>query len=309
MEIDPARFNLLLPPTLARVIHRRRLRRGRPEPSKEIRMDRDAASLWRKPKARLDDVYEAHETAVVRIGGASVEMTFADDDDVTKPWIRKVSALARGRRLRAPLVAGLVALGGSAPRAHNHSNRRRAGSPSSTVRGIALCVGGSHVLVYQPGAPWGALAGATGKIEFHGNNMAHLRAFLGGVKVVCIGADEASRKLAASWDLHLVGKSDLHDLVERAYGKELVVTTRRVADDGVAKTTAGVGARSLGICELAKVLLGMDVGLEKLPDRVANSDWSRVVEEEAMMYATRDAFLCFEVAVHCFQKLGLPIGA
>lgn len=87
-----------------------------------------------------------------------------------------------------------------------------------------------------------------------------------------------------------------------------MVTTRRWVDaTNYGGTAVSVG--SLGVCELAKLLLGMDVGLEKVPDRVASSDWSRVVDEEAMMYACRDAFLCFEVAAHCFQKLGIPIGA
>lgn len=100
--------------------------------------------------------------------------------------------------------------------------QQRTPQPPSTVRGIALCVGGSHALVYQPGAPWEPTVSATGKIEFYRNNMTHLHAFLCGdsrVRVVCIGADDASKKLAGSWDLRIVGASDLNGPVERAYGK------------------------------------------------------------------------------------------
>ncbi|OEL31796.1 hypothetical protein BAE44_0007179 [Dichanthelium oligosanthes] len=184
--------------------------------------------------------------------------------------------------------------------------RRDRRSQPYTVRAIALCVGGSHALVYQPCAPWEPSTGATGKIEFYRNKMQELHAFLGDarVTVACLGADEAAKKLARSWGRHVARPTDLKRLVERAYGKDVEVD---VEVDGRMERRRVNMRKGLGLEGMALLMLGQEMQLEKTPARAAQADWGRMVERDELMYATRDAYLCFEIAVRCLHKLGASV--
>ncbi|KAL6641897.1 hypothetical protein ACP70R_020078 [Stipagrostis hirtigluma subsp. patula] len=257
------------------------------------------------------EVTQENQTAVVRLGVVDqVEATFSRHDDDTKRWLRKIAALARGRRLRAPLVVGLVALRGLEPNggSRRHHRVRRRPRPTSTVRCIALCVGGAHALVYQPGAPWEPLTGATGRIQFDRNKMRELSAFLGDarVTVACLGADDAAAKLAASWGLHVAGLTDLRRLVERAYGREVEASVH--VDGRVEKRRVSV--RGLDVEGMAALVLGQEMQPEKTPAKVAQADWGSphvYDSRDELMYAVRDAYLCFEIAARCLQKLGAAV--
>uniref|UniRef100_A0A0D9V234 3'-5' exonuclease domain-containing protein n=1 Tax=Leersia perrieri TaxID=77586 RepID=A0A0D9V234_9ORYZ len=214
--------------------------------------------------------------AVLCIGGdlALVDVTIPGDDLDTKPWFRQIAPLYRSHRLRAPLVVGLVALRGSAPHDWNMWRRarglpRRRGNP---IRCVAICIGGTHALVYQPEFYQSKYTG--GALPFwKDNKLSPLRAFLANrrVTVACVGAREAAEKLAVEWGVDVARPAELTDLFARAFGKE-----------------AGVDA--------AKPL--------EEPER----DRRPYLEKSDWKYAARDAYLCFEIAARCFQKLGVPVG-
>lgn len=61
--------------------------------------------------------------------------------------------------------------------------------------------------------------------------------------------------------------------------------------------------QGLGLEKLAELVLdGMKLG-EK-PGLVVKKDGGNVVENEPIMYATRDAFLCFEIGLECLKMIG-----
>ncbi|KAL6615077.1 hypothetical protein ACP70R_037347 [Stipagrostis hirtigluma subsp. patula] len=67
--------------------------------------------------------------------------------------------------------------------------------------------------------------------------------------------------------------------------------------------------RGVSLERMARVALGQEMRLARWPAKVANADWGgHRLSEEDWMYATRDAYLCFEIAARCLQKLGVPIG-
>ncbi|KAL6615075.1 hypothetical protein ACP70R_037345 [Stipagrostis hirtigluma subsp. patula] len=296
-----------------------------------------------------DDVYDG-DVGVLRIGRdlAVVETTFANSDGVTGPWLREAASLARGRRrLRAPLVAGLVALRGHDPAAvdgcWSAPPAFSASDPGNPIRGVALCLGGSRVLVYRPeefGRCRRAPAGARARLHFvEGNNMNQLCAFLDDkrITVACFGAGmKAAEKLAEEWGLHVARPAELTDLFARAYGKVagaadaekrprthpkhrtgkpplFARTKARAGTWGPATQgtrAAKVARRGLTLERMARVALGGEMRLERPPAKVAGADWGgHDLGEEEWAYATRDALLCFEVAARCLQKLGFPIGA
>lgn len=101
----------------------------------------------------------------------------------------------------------------------------RASDHANPVRGVALCLGGSRVLVYRPdefGRYYRARAGSR-LLRFveDDNNMRQLRAFLDDkhVTVACLGAAAAAEKLVEEWGLHVAHPEDLTDLFARAYGE------------------------------------------------------------------------------------------
>ncbi|KAL6607995.1 hypothetical protein ACP70R_041058 [Stipagrostis hirtigluma subsp. patula] len=253
------------------------------------------------PSSRCD-----YDPVVVRIGDVAVETTFSDEDNNTRPWLKKVAVLTRGRRLRAPLVVGLVALRGRA-----RSTVCNRGGPclraSSTVRGVALCVGGSHVLVYQPNAAWDPPLGATGRIGFHRNKMSSLGLFLGNasITVACLGADEAANSLAMVWGLHVARPVDLMGLVERAYGEHVAVNVMV----GGRRQMSTVKVKDLDIEGLALLVLGREISLQKVPAMVAQANWGRIVGIDEVKFAARDAYLSFEIAARCFEKLAVSTSA
>lgn len=311
----------------------------------EITLKKVALPLrgWRTP---YDDWVEDGDVAVFRIGGglAVVGTTFSESNAVTKSWIRGVASLSRGRHLRAPLVVGLVALRGRAPglsyrevgRARNHPRHR-----DNPIRCIALCVGGSHALMYHPDCCNHKYT--RGPLAFYHDKMSRLRAFLGDarVTVACVGAKEAAGKLAKEWGLHVARPAELTDLFARAYGKVAGVEAERKAkkpekywmskaalarekakaeaedDDDKEEEYSEQGRRTakvvkgLGLERMARVALGPEMRLARWPMKVTDADWGGYSQlgDEEWMCATRDAYLCFEIALRCLQKLGAPVGA
>ncbi|KAL6615076.1 hypothetical protein ACP70R_037346 [Stipagrostis hirtigluma subsp. patula] len=173
-----------------------------------------------------DDLVGDGDVGVVRIGRnlAVVDTAFSETDEVTKRWLAEAIAGARGGRLRAPLVAGLVALRGHDPAADEGYSwwsafpGFRPSDPDNPIRCVALCLGGSRVLVYQPNASSGFVrrrerSAVSGRLVFYSNNMNQLRAFLDDkrITVACVGAREAARKLAREWGLHVARPEELTD--------------------------------------------------------------------------------------------------
>lgn len=306
---------------------------------------------WR----RDDDYVGDGDVGVFRIGRnlAAVDTTFSSSDAVTKRWLAEASTVARGRRLRAPLVAGLVALRGHDPYDRTWSWGGADFSPNdhdNPIRCVALCLGGSRAIVYSPEALGSSRAARKAKydgdrLKFLDNNMTQLRAFLDDkrITVACFGAREATRKLTKEWGLHVACPEELTNLFALAYGKVAGVEAQKKAlkkpdkywmgkaalarekakadrDDydtdeeeeaaDLGKTTRPpkvVGGLSLE--RMARVALGPEMRLARCPPKVAQADWgSYYLGEEEWAYATRDAYLCFEIAARCLQKLGDPRG-
>ncbi|XP_066314416.1 uncharacterized protein [Miscanthus floridulus] len=298
-----------------------------------------------------DDFVDDGDVGVLRIGRnlAAVDTTFATSDEVTKRWLAEASVVARGRRLRAPLVAGLVAL-----RGHDPSDRARGTdfSPNdhdNPIRCIALCLGGSRAIVYSPEEEGCRVRKAKydgDRLKFYSNNMTQLRAFLDDkrITVACFGAREATRKLAKEWGLHVALPEELTHLFALAFGKVAGVEAEKKtlmkkpakywmgkaalarakakADRDDYDTEEEEEATNLGktwrppkvvsglsLERMARVALGPEMRLARCPPKVTQADWgSYHLGEEEWAHATRDAYLCFEIAACCLQKLGDPIG-
>ncbi|KAF8696662.1 hypothetical protein HU200_036282 [Digitaria exilis] len=317
----------------------------------------DRRSWWRRND---DDYVDDGDVGVLRIGRdlAAVDTTFSTSDEVTRRWLAEASAAARGRRLRAPLVAGLVALRGHDPadqdrywgcgsaanfRPNNHAN---------PIRCVALCLGGSRALVYSPEVLRYRAASKPAdadRLSFYDNKMAQLRAFLDDsrITVACFGAREVTRKLAKEWGLHVAFPEELTDLFALAYGdvawvereerrlpkkpakywmgkaalkREKAKAKRDEYDSDEEERLNNLGrtwrppkvVRGLSLERMARVALGPEMRLARCPPKVALSDWGNDYDglaKEKWAYATRDAYLCFEIAARCLQKLGDPIGA
>ncbi|TVU34147.1 hypothetical protein EJB05_15976, partial [Eragrostis curvula] len=305
---------------------------------------------------RRDDeyIYDG-DVGVLRIGRelAVVDTTFAESDDVTKRWLAEASAESRGRRLRAPLVVGLVALRGHDPATMDRfwwggDAGYKPNDPANPIRCVALCLGGSRALVYRPDAYGRPERDAGGRLKFvEGNSMNQLRAFLDDkrVTVACFGAREAAKKLAREWGLHVAAPAEVTDLFVRAYGKAAGLNTGKAKPKVPEKYWMGKAALArarakaerdeydsddyeddkgtdpwkraekvvtgLSLERMARVAIGPEMRLARRPAKVADADWGahRDISQEEWAYATRDAFLCFEIAARCLQKLGVPTGA
>ncbi|XP_040375894.1 uncharacterized protein LOC102705867 [Oryza brachyantha] len=287
---------------------------------------------------------------VLRIGDdlALVDVTFPVDDMHTKPWFRGIAPLYRGHRLRAPLVVGLVALRGHAPpdgwwcarRARCHP--RDAGNP---IRCVAICVGGSHTLVYQPDCDERKYTGGVLPFRQVSSKMERLRAFLANrrVTIACVGAREAAKKLSEEWEVDLARPAELTDLFVRAFGKVAGVDAVKPPKEpepnrrwmtisallrAEAKDKAGAAAaedyhsyskrgkrpvaeavKGLSLERMAHVALGREMRLAPWPPEVIDAEWgSYYLKKSQWKYAARDAYLCFEIAARCLQMLGAPVG-
>ncbi|XP_062184806.1 uncharacterized protein LOC133888539 [Phragmites australis] len=323
----------------------------------EVKLTKDTPARrgwgWWRDDGNVDD----GDVGVVRIGRnlAIVDTTFSESDEVTKRWLAEAASLARGRHLRAPLVAGLVALRGRDPSSvDRYWWRADSGfsphDPANPIRCVALCLGGSRVLVYCPNAHGFRIrrherSPVNSRLVFYGNNMNKLRAFLDDkrITVACFGPREAAKKLANEWGLHVARPAELTDLFARAYGKEAGVDAEKAKPKKRARYWMGKAAlararakaerddydsdddeegtnqwkraekvvRGLSLERMALVALGREMRLARCPAKVADADWSGRFDlgEEEWAYATRDAYLCFEIAARCLQKLGIPIGA
>ncbi|CAO2203767.1 unnamed protein product [Urochloa humidicola] len=305
---------------------------------------------------RDDDLVDDGDVGVLRIGRglAAVDTTFSSTDKVTKRWLAEASAASRGRRLRFPHLAGLVALRGRDP-ANQDKFWRSAGAGfkpndhANPIRCLALCVGGSRALVYSPDAGYNlrkpAYAADDNLLMFRGdNNMARLRAFLDDnrITVACFGAREVTRKLAKEWGLHVAWPEELTDLFARAFGKvagveredillpkkpprywlgkaalkrEKAKAERDEYDTDEEERLNNLGrtrrprkvVSGLRLERMARVALGPEMRLARPPAKVAQADWgSYYLGDEEWAYATRDAYLCFEIAARCYEKLRDP---
>ncbi|GJM94131.1 hypothetical protein PR202_ga10748 [Eleusine coracana subsp. coracana] len=304
---------------------------------------------------RDEDYIDDGEVGVLRIGRnlAVLDTTFCESDDVTKRWLAEALAESRGSRLRAPLVVGLVALRGHDPSSKDRHRFWLSGEPgfkpndtTNPIRAIALCFGGSRVLVYRPDTYGYRVRKPDrddGRHKFY-DNMTQLRAFLGdnSITVACFGAREVAKKLAREWGLHVAWPTEVTDLFARAYGKAAAGLDAGNAKLNLpAKYWMGKAAlarerakaerdgydtddydkdgtdpwkraekmvRGLSLERMARVAIGPEMRLARWPAKVAHVDWGahRDVGHEEWAYAARDAFLCFEIAARSFEKLGVP---
>ncbi|RLN25234.1 hypothetical protein C2845_PM07G13020 [Panicum miliaceum] len=281
----------------------------------EITLTRDTPSNRRCWWRRDDDLLDDGDVGVLRIGRglAAVETTFSDSDE-DRCW----------RKSRTGF------------RPNDHGN---------PIRCLALCLGGSRALVYSPeafGHRVGKPAYAADQLDFDGNNMDQLRAFLDDnrITVACFGAREVTRKLAKEWGLHVAWPEELTDLFALAYGKvagvereerllyvkkpaarywlgkaalkrEKAKAQRDEYDTDEEERLNNLGrtwrppkvVRGLSLERMARVALGPEMRLARCPAKVAQADWgSYYLGKEEW------AYLCFEIAARCLQKLGDPIG-
>ncbi|CAL4949208.1 unnamed protein product [Urochloa decumbens] len=181
-------------------------------------------------------------------------------------------------------------------------------------------------------------------LQFRDNNMAQLRAFLDDnrITVACFGAREVTRKLAKEWGLHVAWPEELTDLFARAFGKEAGVEREDIllpkkppkywlgkaalrrekakaerdeydTDEEERLNNLGRTRRprkvvsGISLERMARVALGPEMRLARPPAHVAQADWgSYYLGDEEWAYATRDAYLCFEIAARCYEKLRHP---
>jgi hypothetical protein len=322
----------------------------------EVTLTRDTPSESRWWWRRDEDLADDGDVGVLRIGRglATVETTFSSTDEVTKSWLAEASAAARGRRLRAPLVVGLVALRGHDPADQDRYWNITGFKPNdhgNPIRCVALCLGGSRALVYSPETRGGfrgrkTRAYAGDQLKFYDNNMTQLRAFLDDnrITVACFGAREVTRKLAKEWGLHVACPEELTDLFARAYGKvagvereesllpkkperywmgkaalkrEKAKAERDQYDTDEEERLNNLGrtrrprkvVSGLSLERMARVALGPEMRLARCPPKVAHANWGSHCLSEEWAYATRDSYLCFEIAARCFEKLRQPNAA
>jgi len=172
--------------------------------------------------------------------------------------------------------------------------------------------------------------------------MNQLRAFLDDnrITVACFGAGEVTMKLAKEWGLHVAWPVELTDLFALAYGeaagvereerllgvkkparywmgkaalkREKAKAQRDEYDTDEEERLNNLGrtwrppkvVRGLSLERMARVALGPEMRLARCPAKVAQADWgSYDLGDEEWAYATRDAYLCFEIAARCLQKL------
>ncbi|CAO2176998.1 unnamed protein product [Urochloa humidicola] len=176
------------------------------------------------------------------------------------------------------------------------------------------------------------------------NNMTKLRAFLDDNRITaaCFGAREVTRKLVKEWGLHVAWPEELTDLFARAFGKvagveredillpkkppkywlgkaalkrEKAKAERDEYDTDEEERLNGLGrtlrprkvVSGLSLERMARVALGPEMRLARAPAKVAQADWgSYYLGDEEWAYATRDAYLCFEIAARCYEKLRDP---
>ncbi|CAL4975752.1 unnamed protein product [Urochloa decumbens] len=304
---------------------------------------------------RDDDLVDDGDVGVLRIGRglAAVDTTFSSTDEVTRRWLAEATAASRGRRLRSPHLAGLVALRGHDPADRDKYCRMgsagfKPNDHAKPIRCLALCLGGSRALVYSPDSPYRvrkpAYADDADRLTFYCNNMAQLRAFLDDnrITVACFGAREVTRKLAKEWGLHVAWPEELTDLFARAFGKEAGVEREDIllpkkppkywlgkaalkrekakakrdeydTDEEERLNSLGRTRRprkvvsGLSLERMARVALGPEMRLARPPAHVAQADWgSYYLGDDEWAYATRDAYLCFEIAARCYEKLRNP---
>jgi hypothetical protein len=301
-----------------------------------------------------DDYVNDGDVGVLRIGRnlAVFDTTFSESDGVTKRWLAEARAESRGRRLRAPLVVGLVALRGHDPYSnskHWWGGNFKPNDTTNPIRAVALCFGGSRVLVYHPDTQCYHVRrpdyDTSSWINLY-DNMTQLRAFLNdnNITVACFGARDAAKKLAKEWGLHVAWPTEVTDLFVRAYGdvagsldagngrlmlpakywmgKAALARARAKAErdgydtddydkDGTDPwKRANKMVNGLTLERMAPVAIAPDMRLARCPAKVAHADWGahRYVNQEEWAYAARDAFLCFEIAIRCLEKLGVPTG-
>jgi hypothetical protein len=198
------------------------------------------------------------------------------------------------------------------------------------------------VLVYQPDCIY--LKHTGGLLPFRDDNkMKRLREFLADKRVVvaCLGAANVVKKLAEEWGLQVARPRELTDLFAHAYGKGIGVKPEVLPGkppnperDYWMSVEAAKRARAhaevemqlyeerskpgrwipkvievLSMEYMARVALGKDMRLAPWPAKLADLDWGRLdLNNDDCMYATRDAYLCFDIAAHCLPKIGEPVG-
>ncbi|KAL5227038.1 hypothetical protein ABZP36_015303 [Zizania latifolia] len=224
-----------------------------------------------------------------------------------------------------------------------HGKRGHPQAPDNPIRCIAICVGGSEALVCQPYCNSHKYTG--GLLPFkQSKKMSQLRVFLADkrITVACVGARDAAEKLAEEWEVHVARPAELTDMFARAFGKVAGVDPEKEpkepekwwmskaelrrarakaeaekdeeGDDEEAeyrkqgKRPAKV-VTGLSLERMARVALGPEMRLARWPAKAADADWgNHELDKEAWKYAARDAYLCFEIAARCLQKLGVPVG-
>ncbi|KAJ3671181.1 hypothetical protein LUZ60_008607 [Juncus effusus] len=250
-----------------------------------------------------DDMYGMYKTPapvlIVHVGDHLVDTTATSDESSAGNWIR--SALKETRHLNrkrsGPLVVSLCAFKGlpdgvkwDLRGAKAHPNH-----PSNPYKVISICIAGCRVLFFR--------------FESYYNEMPNirpLRDLLGDKKVVVVGLGikEIAKKLDSHWGIKIARPVDVRKVAANAYGKGAVYWPKR------GKGTVVIDELSLE--EMGELVLDGLV-LEKKPSKILENDWgdnystyNDDIEEQRVMYASRDAFLCYEIGAKCIDMAGLP---
>ncbi|XP_039122776.1 uncharacterized protein LOC120259266 [Dioscorea cayenensis subsp. rotundata] len=220
-----------------------------------------------------DDYPTRNPIRIVRLGDRIIEVSILNDEGnfAVKRWFQERDREKR----RSPLVAGLSFFHGSPERCSWYKSSPY--SSSKVIAGIALCLGGSHCLFIDNSSSYDRVTTARALRDF----LAERR-----VTIVGVGFKKAVESFEKDWDIHLGKTVEARTLMEDAYGKCKMMGRN-------------------GLEEMAEIALnGMRV--RRLPITTEKKYWYDDIDEDRVLQATFDAFLCFEIGVKCLQMLGRP---
>ncbi|KAJ3671177.1 hypothetical protein LUZ60_008603 [Juncus effusus] len=242
---------------------------------------------------------------IVHVGDHMIEATATSEESVVAKWIRNSLNDTRqlNRRRSGPLIISLCAFRGLTQDPMSWRVRDRLKGPKANpnhpdnpYKVISMCIAGCRVLFYR-------------EDSYYGNGVPNIRALRNlledkKVVVVGLGIKEIAKKLESQWGLRIATPVDIRKVAAIAYGKNAVywpMTKKgRVVID------------QLSLEELGELVLDGLV-LEKKPAKILENDWADSgygsnieMEEQRVMYASRDAFLCYEIGAKCIETTGLP---
>ncbi|KAH7686451.1 Ribonuclease H-like protein [Dioscorea alata] len=220
-----------------------------------------------------DDCLTRNPIRIVRLGDRIIEVSILNDEGnfAVKRWFQERDREKR----RSPLVAGLSFFRGSPERCS--WDKSSPYSSSKVIAGIALCLGGSHCLFIDNSSSYDRVTTARALRDFLNDRR---------VTIVGVGFKKAVESFDKDWGIHLGKTVEARTLMEDAYG--------------MCKMMGRTGLE-----EMAEIALnGMRV--RRLPMTTEKKYWFDDIDEDRVLQATFDAFLCFEIGVKCLQMLGRP---